>query len=128
MVQRDVSNLSGSIDDIVCGSEDFGIDFEGRSRGHDRRHRAWIVFDAPARSVHLVMLANAVSLRNVADGSPMASAHRGKPRPPSVRSRRRRQARRRVADGRLRPTSGVWNGQRVGLCNAGWNDLPLSAS
>jgi fumarylacetoacetate (FAA) hydrolase len=123
MYQGGSDDFIGAQDDVVCASEDFGIDFEAEI--------AVITADVPMQStpdealegVRLVMLANDVSLRNLIP-SELAKGFgflQSKPAtafsPVAVTLDELGQA---WDNGRLHVTvQSTWNGRKVGMCEAG---------
>ena len=65
MYQGDGSDLLGPCDDIVCASEDQGIDFEAEVAVVTGDIAMGTHADAALEGIRLVMLANDVSLRNL---------------------------------------------------------------
>ncbi|MBU6223769.1 MAG: fumarylacetoacetate hydrolase family protein [Burkholderiales bacterium] len=123
MYQGGSDDFIGAQDDVVCASEDFGIDFEAEI--------AVITADVPMQStpdealegIRLVMLANDVSLRNLIP-SELAKGFgflQSKPAtafsPVAVTLDELGQA---WDNGRLHVTvQSTWNGRKVGMCEAG---------
>ena len=123
MYQGGSDDFMGAQDDVVCASEDFGIDFEAEI--------AVITADVPINStpdealegVRLVMLANDVSLRNLI-ANELAKGFgfvQSKPAtafsPVAVTLDEFEDA---WDNGRLNLTvQSTWNGRKVGMCEAG---------
>ena len=123
MYQGGSDDFMGAQDDVVCASEDFGIDFEAEI--------AVITADVPMNStpdealegVRLVMLANDVSLRNLI-ANELAKGFgfvQSKPAtafsPVAVTLDEFEDA---WDNGRLNLTvQSTWNGRKVGMCEAG---------
>ena len=123
MYQGGSDDFMGAQDDVVCASEDFGIDFEAEI--------AVITADVPINStpdealegVRLVMLANDVSLRNLIANELAKGFGFVQSKPATAFSP--------VAvtldelgdawdNGRLNLTvQSTWNGRKVGMCEAG---------
>ncbi len=123
MYQGGSDDFMGAQDDVVCASEDFGIDFEAEI--------AVITADVPMNStpdealegVRLVMLANDVSLRNLIANELAKGFGFVQSKPATAFSP--------VAvtldelgdawdNGRLNLTvKSTWNGRKVGMCEAG---------
>jgi fumarylacetoacetate (FAA) hydrolase len=123
MYQGGSDDFMGAQDDVVCASEDFGIDFEAEI--------AVITADVPMNStpdealegIRLVMLANDVSLRNLIDKELAKGFGFVQSKPATAFSP--------VAvtldefedawdNGRLNLTvQSTWNGRKVGMCEAG---------
>ena len=123
MYQGGSDDFMGAQDDVVCASEDFGIDFEAEI--------AVITADVPMNStpdealegIRLVMLANDVSLRNLIANELAKGFGFVQSKPASAFSP--------VAvtldelgdawdNGRLNLTvQSTWNGRKVGMCEAG---------
>ena len=123
MYQGGSDDLMGAQDDVVCASEDFGIDFEAEI--------AVITADVPMNStpdealegIRLVMLANDVSLRNLIANELAKGFGFVQSKPATAFSP--------VAvtldelgdawdNGRLNLTvQSTWNGRKVGMCEAG---------
>ena len=123
MYQGGSDDFMGAQDDVVCASEDFGIDFEAEI--------AVITADVPMNStpdealegVRLVMLANDVSLRNLIANELAKGFGFVQSKPATAFSP--------VAvtldefgdawdNGRLNLTvQSTWNGRKVGMCEAG---------
>ena len=123
MYQGGSDDFLGAQDDVVCASEDFGIDFEAEI--------AVITADVPMNStpdealegVRLVMLANDVSLRNLIANELAKGFGFVQSKPATAFSP--------VAvtldefgdawdNGRLNLTvQSTWNGRKVGMCEAG---------
>ncbi len=123
MYQGGSDDFIGAQDDIVCASEDFGIDFEAEI--------AVITADVPMNStpdealegIRLVMLANDVSLRNLIANELAKGFGFVQSKPATAFSP--------VAvtldelgdawdNGRLNLTvQSTWNGRKVGMCEAG---------
>ena len=123
MYQGGSDDFMGAQDDVVCASEDFGIDFEAEI--------AVITADVPMNStpdealegVRLVMLANDVSLRNLIANELAKGFGFVQSKPATAFSP--------VAvtldelgdawdNGRLNLTvQATWNGRKVGMCEAG---------
>ncbi|MGH8795681.1 MAG: fumarylacetoacetate hydrolase family protein [Caldimonas sp.] len=123
MYQGDGSNLLGPCDDIVCASTDHGIDFEAEVAVVTGDIAMGAHADAALEGVRLVMLANDVSLRQVipaelakgfgfVQGKPATSFSPVAATPDELGAAWR--------GGRPHlDLECVWNGERVGLCNAG---------
>ena len=123
MYQGGSDDFMGAQDDVVCASEDFGIDFEAEI--------AVITADVPMNStpdealegIRLVMLANDVSLRNLI-ANELAKGFgfvQSKPAtafsPVAVTLDELGDA---WGNGRLNLTvQSTWNGRKVGMCEAG---------
>ena len=123
MYQGGSDDFMGAQDDVVCASEDFGIDFEAEI--------AVITADVPMNStpdealegIRLVMLANDVSLRNLI-ANELAKGFgfvQSKPAtafgPVAVTLDELGDA---WDNGRLNLTvQSTWNGRKVGMCEAG---------
>ena len=123
MYQGGSDDFMGAQDDVVCASEDFGIDFEAEI--------AVITADEPMNStpdealegIRLVMLANDVSLRNLI-ANELAKGFgfvQSKPAtafsPVAVTLDEFEDA---WDNGRLNLTvQSTWNGRKVGMCEAG---------
>ena len=123
MYQGGSDDFIGAQDDVVCASEDFGIDFEAEI--------AVITADVPMNStpdealegIRLVMLANDVSLRNLI-ANELAKGFgfvQSKPAtafsPVAVTLDELGDA---WENGRLNLTvQSTWNGRKVGMCEAG---------
>jgi fumarylacetoacetate (FAA) hydrolase len=123
MYQGGSDDFMGAQDDVVCASEDFGIDFEAEI--------AVITADVPMNStpdealegIRLVMLANDVSLRNLIANELAKGFGFMQSKPATAFSP--------VAvtldefgdawdNGRLNLTvQSTWNGRKVGMCEAG---------
>ncbi len=123
MYQGGSDDFMGAQDDVVCASEDFGIDFEAEI--------AIITADVPMNStpdealegIRLVMLANDVSLRNLIANELAKGFGFVQSKPATAFSP--------VAvtldelgdawdNGRLNLTvQSTWNGRKVGMCEAG---------
>ena len=123
MYQGGSDDFMGAQDDVVCASEDFGIDFEAEI--------AVITADVPMKStpdealegIRLVMLANDVSLRNLIANELAKGFGFVQSKPATAFSP--------VAvtldelgdawdNGRLNLTvQSTWNGRKVGMCEAG---------
>jgi len=123
MYQGGSDDFMGAQDDVVCASEDFGIDFEAEI--------AVITADVPMNStpdealegIRLVMLANDVSLRNLIANELAKGFGFVQSKPATAFSP--------VAvtldelgdawdNGRLKLTvQSTWNGRKVGMCEAG---------
>ena len=123
MYQGGSDDFMGAQDDVVCASEDFGIDFEAEI--------AVITADVPINStpdealegIRLVMLANDVSLRNLIANELAKGFGFVQSKPATAFSP--------VAvtldelgdawdNGRLNLTvQSTWNGRKVGMCEAG---------
>ena len=123
MYQAGSDDFMGAQDDVVCASEDFGIDFEAEI--------AVITADVPMNStpdealesIRLVMLANDVSLRNLIANELAKGFGFVQSKPATAFSP--------VAvtldelgdawdNGRLNLTvQSTWNGRKVGMCEAG---------
>lgn len=123
MYQGGSDDFMGAQDDVVCASEDFGIDFEAEI--------AVITADVPMQStpdealegIRLVMLANDVSLRNLIANELAKGFGFVQSKPATAFSP--------VAvtldelgdawdNGRLNLTvQSTWNGRKVGMCEAG---------
>lgn len=123
MYQGGSDNFMGAQDDVVCASEDFGIDFEAEI--------AVITADVPMNStpdealegIRLVILANDVSLRNLIANELAKGFGFVQSKPATAFSP--------VAvtldelgdawdNGRLNLTvQSTWNGRKVGMCEAG---------
>ena len=123
MYQGGSDDFMGAQDDVVCASEDFGIDFEAEI--------AVITADVPMNStpdealegIRLVMLANDVSLRNLIANELAKGFGFVQSKPATAFSP--------VAvtldelgdawdNGRLNLTvQSTWNGRKVGMCEAG---------
>ena len=123
MYQGGSDDFMGALDDVVCASEDFGIDFEAEI--------AVITADVPMQStpdealegIRLVMLANDVSLRNLIANELAKGFGFVQSKPATAFSP--------VAvtldelgdawdNGRLNLTvQSTWNGRKVGMCEAG---------
>jgi fumarylacetoacetate (FAA) hydrolase len=123
MYQGGSDDLLGACDDIVCASEDFGIDFEAEI--------AVITGDVPMGAtperaldgIRLVMLANDVSLRNLVPGE-LAKGFGFLQSKPATAFSPVAVTLDELGDawnkGRLdRVLQSTWNGRRVGMCEAG---------
>ena len=123
MYQGDGSDLLGPCDDIVCASEELGLDFEAEVAVVTGDIAMGTHADAALEGIRLVMLANDVSLRNLIpaelakgfgflQGKPATSFSPVAATPDELGTAWR--------SGRLHlDLESVWNGERVGLCNAG---------
>ena len=123
MYQGGSDDFLGPRDDIVAGSEDWGIDFESEVAVVIGDVAMATGADAAIESVRLVMLANDVSLRNLipAELAKGFGFLQGKPAtafsPVAATPDELGDAWR---GGRLhRDVESTWNGERVGQCNAG---------
>ena len=123
MYQGGSDDFLGPRDDIVAGSEDWGIDFESEVAVVIGDVAMATGADAAIESVRLVLLANDVSLRNLipAELAKGFGFLQGKPAtafsPVAATPDELGDAWR---GGRLhRDVESTWNGERVGQCNAG---------
>ena len=123
MSQGGSDDFLGPRDDIVAGSEDWGIDFESEVAVVIGDVAMATGADAAIESVRLVLLANDVSLRNLipAELAKGFGFLQGKPAtafsPVAATPDELGDAWR---GGRLhRDVESTWNGERVGQCNAG---------
>ena len=123
MYQGGSDDFLGPRDDIVAGSEDWGIDFESEVAVVIGDVAMATGADAAIESVRLVLLANDVSLRNLIptelakgfgflQGKPATAFSPVAATPDELGDAWR--------GGRLhRDVESTWNGERVGQCNAG---------
>jgi len=123
MYQGDSGDLIGACDDIVCADEAFGIDFEAEVAVITGDIAMGVSADAALEGIRLVMLANDVSLRNLipAELAKGFGFFQSKPAtafsPVAVTPDELGAA---WQGGRLHlDLESRWNGERVGLCNAG---------
>ncbi|HEX7439256.1 MAG TPA: fumarylacetoacetate hydrolase family protein, partial [Caldimonas sp.] len=123
MYQGDSCELLGPCDDIVCASEEYGIDFEAEVAVITGDIAMGSAADAALEGIRLVMLANDVSLRKLipAELAKGFGFFQGKPAtafsPVAATPDELGAA---WQGGRLHlDLESVWNGKRVGLCNAG---------
>ncbi len=123
MYQGGSDDFIGARDDIVCASTDFGIDFEAEVAVITGDVDMGTAPDAAIDAVRLVMLANDVSLRNLipAELAKGFGFLQSKPAtafsPVAVTPDELGDSWR---GGRLHLNlESVWNGKRVGLCDAG---------
>ncbi len=123
MYQGGSDDFIGARDDIVCASTDFGIDFEAEVAVITGDVEMGSSADAAIDGIRLVMLANDVSLRNLipAELAKGFGFLQSKPAtafsPVAVTPDELGDSWR---GGRLHLNlESVWNGKRVGLCNAG---------
>ena len=123
MYQGGSDDFLGPCDDIVCASEDFGIDFEAEVAVITGDVAMGTAPDAALESIRLLMLANDVSLRNLIPAELAKGFGFLQSKPATAFSP--------VAvtpdeiggawqGGRVHLNlESVWNGKRVGLCSAG---------
>jgi fumarylacetoacetate (FAA) hydrolase len=123
MYQRASDDLLGPCDDIVCASVDWGIDFEAEIAVVTGDLAMGTAPDAALDGIRLLMLANDVSLRNLIPGELATGFGFVQSKPATAFSP--------VAvtpdelgaawqGGRVHLNlESVWNGKRVGLCDAG---------
>ena len=123
MYQGGSDDFLGPCDDIVCASEDFGIDFEAEVAVITGDVAMGTAPDAALESIRLLMLANDVSLRNLIPAELAKGFGFLQSKPATAFSP--------VAvtpdeiggawqGGRVHLNlESVWNGRRVGLCSAG---------
>ena len=123
MYQGDSGDLIGACDDIVCADEAFGIDFEAEVAVITGDIAMGVSADAALEGIRLVMLANDVSLRHLipAELAKGFGFLQSKPAtafsPVAVTPDELGDA---WQHGRLHLNlESIWNGKRVGLCNAG---------
>jgi len=123
MYQGGSDDLLGPCDEIVCASEDFGIDFEAEVAVITGDLAMGTGADAALDGIRLLMLANDVSLRNLipAELAKGFGFFQSKPAtafsPVAVTPDELGAA---WQGGRVHLNlESVWNGRRVGLCNAG---------
>jgi fumarylacetoacetate (FAA) hydrolase len=123
MYQGGSDDFLGAHDDIVCASTDFGIDFEAEVAVITGDVEMGSAPDAAIDAIRLVMLANDVSLRNLipAELAKGFGFLQSKPAtafsPVAVTPDELGESWR---GGRLHLNlESVWNGKRVGLCDAG---------
>jgi len=123
MYQGGSDDLLGAREPIVCASEEFGIDFEAEVAVITGDVAMGCTPDAALEGIRLVMLANDVSLRNLipAELAKGFGFFQSKPAtafsPVAVTPDELGEAWR---GGRLHLNlESVWNGKRVGLCDAG---------
>jgi fumarylacetoacetate (FAA) hydrolase len=123
MYQGGSDDFLGPTDDIVCGAEAFGIDFEGEVAVITGDVAMGATPAEAADAIRLIMLANDVSLRNLipAELAKGFGFVQGKPAtafsPVAVTPDELGEAWR---GGRVHLTLQVaWNGRTVGLCEAG---------
>ena len=123
MYQGDSGDLIGACDDVVCADEAFGIDFEAEVVVITGDIGMGVSADAALEGIRLVMLANDVSLRNLipAELAKGFGFFQSKPAtafsPVAVTPDELGAA---WQGGRLHlDLESRWNGERVGLCNAG---------
>ena len=123
MYQGGSDDLLGPCDDIVCASEDFGIDFESEIAVVTGDVAMGTAPDAGLESIRLLMLANDVSLRHLvpAELAKGFGFFQSKPAtafsPVAVTPDELGSA---WHDGRVHLTlQSQWNGQTVGRCEAG---------
>ncbi len=123
MVQGGSDDLLGPCDDIVCASEDWGIDFEAEVAVVTGDLAMGTAPDAALDGIRLLMLANDVSLRNLipAELAKGFGFVQSKPAtafsPVAVTPDELGAA---WQGGRVHLNlESVWNGRRVGLCDAG---------
>ena len=123
MYQGGSDDFLGPCDDIVCASEDFGIDFEAEVAVITGDVTMGATPDAALEGIRLLMLVNDVSLRNLIP-TELAKGFgffQSKPAtafsPVAVTPDELGSA---WQGGRVHlKLESVWNGQRVGLCEAG---------
>ena len=123
MYQGGSDDFTGPCDDIVCASADFGIDFEAEVAVITGDVPMGSAPDAALEGIRLLMLANDVSLRHLIPNELAKGFGFFQSKPATAFSP--------VAvtpdelgaawqGGRVHLNlESVWNGQRVGLCNAG---------
>ncbi|MEO7335813.1 MAG: fumarylacetoacetate hydrolase family protein [Caldimonas sp.] len=123
MYQGDSSDLLGPCDDVVCTSEEFGIDFEAEVAVICGDIPMGTPADTALEGIRLVMLANDVSLRKLIPSELAKGFGFFQSKPATAFSP--------VAatldelgaawqGGRLHlDLASAWNGKQVGLCNAG---------
>jgi fumarylacetoacetate (FAA) hydrolase len=123
MYQGDSSDLLGACDDIVCASEEFGIDFEAEVAVVTGDIAMGASSETALEGIRLVMLANDVSLRNLipAELAKGFGFFQSKPAtafsPVAVTPDELGAA---WQGGRLHlDLVSSWNGEPVGRCNAG---------
>ena len=123
MYQGGSDDFLGPCDDIVCASEDFGIDFEAEVAVITGDVTMGATPDAALEGIRLLMLVNDVSLRNLipAELAKGFGFFQSKPAtafsPVAVTPDELGSA---WQGGRVHlKLESVWNGQRVGLCEAG---------
>ena len=123
MYQGGSDDLLGPTDDIVCASEDFGIDFEAEVAVVTGDVPMGTSADAALEGIRLLMLANDVSLRNLipAELAKGFGFLQSKPAtafsPVAVTPDELGGA---WKGGRVHLNlESAWNGKRVGLCDAG---------
>jgi fumarylacetoacetate (FAA) hydrolase len=123
MYQGGSDDFLGPCDDIVCASDDFGIDFEAEVAVITGDVAMGATPDAALEGIRLLMLVNDVSLRNLipAELAKGFGFFQSKPAtafsPVAVTPDELGSA---WQGGRVHlKLESVWNGQRVGLCEAG---------
>ena len=123
MYQGGSDDFLGPTDDVVCASEDFGIDFEAEVAVITGDVAMGSAPDEALEGIRLLMLANDVSLRNLipAELAKGFGFFQSKPAtafsPVAVTPDELGAA---WKGGRLHLNlESVWNGKRVGLCDAG---------
>ena len=123
MYQGGSDDFTGACDDIVCASTEFGIDFEAEVAVVTGDLPMGTAPDAALEGIRLLMLANDVSLRNLipAELAKGFGFFQSKPAtafgPVAVTPDELGAA---WQGGRVHLNlESVWNGRRVGLCNAG---------
>ncbi|MEY4340738.1 MAG: hypothetical protein RL541_242 [Pseudomonadota bacterium] len=123
MYQGGSDDFMGAQDDVVCASEDFGIDFEAEIAVITSDVAMQSTPDEALEGIRLVMLANDVSLRNLIPNE-LAKGFgflQGKPAtafsPVAVSLDELGSA---WDNGRVNLTvQSTWNGRKVGMCEAG---------
>ena len=123
MYQGGSDDFMGAQDDVVCASEDFGIDFEAEIAVITSDVAMQSTPDEALEGIRLVMLANDVSLRNLIPNE-LAKGFgflQGKPAtafsPVAVTLDELGSA---WDNGRVNLTvQSTWNGRKVGMCEAG---------
>ena len=123
MYQGGSDDFMGAQDDVVCASEDFGIDFEAEIAVITADVAMQSTPDEALEGIRLVMLANDVSLRNLIPNELAKNFGflQGKPAtafsPVAVTLDELGSA---WDNGRLNLTvQSTWNGRKVGMCEAG---------
>jgi fumarylacetoacetate (FAA) hydrolase len=123
LVQGASDDLLGPCDDIVCASEDWGIDFEAEVAVVTGDLAMGTAPDAALDGIRLLMLANDVSLRNLIPAELAEGLGSVQSKPATAFSPVAATPDELGADwqgGRVHQNiESVWNGRRVGLCDAG---------